>query len=127
MAAHDLLRNIAAARGVKLAFDFDDIIRPEKRALFYEKYKALNNFFKHADKDPEGSADLPGMIRLNEIEISNSCWSYAALFGGGTAHMKVFQTRRGLNTPSAFSGSAKPRGHRPAHAASRKVAVAITC
>ena len=90
IAANDVLRSVARARGKALAFNIDKFIKPEMRSLFWQRFKSLNNFFKHADQDPDESLDISGICTFNEIEIAVGCLEYRELFGGSSAHMRAF-------------------------------------
>ena len=55
--ADKLLIDVAKQSGKKLAHDWEEFIVPEKKGLFFTKYRETYNFFKHADHD--FGKDLP--------------------------------------------------------------------
>ena len=54
-AAHGILYDMAKAKGIKSVFINSELIRPEKREYVNKIFRNPQNFFKHADKDPENT------------------------------------------------------------------------
>lgn len=53
-AAHELLRNLLRAQGLEASAIKDNpLVRPGKRQDFLRMINEAENFFKHADKDPD--------------------------------------------------------------------------
>jgi hypothetical protein len=69
----------------------DEIVKhilPERRAEFRQHWNRAQNFFKHADRDPEALLDFdPG---LTEIKMLVACTCFAVL-GRPTEPMLTFQ------------------------------------
>lgn len=53
-AATQVLTDVASARGIKNALRKSNVIRPEMKKEFIKLMNEPQNFFKHADKDPDG-------------------------------------------------------------------------
>ncbi len=51
-AAHGVLRDVAASRGIKKSFKDSPLIVESERASYLKAVHLPQNFFKHADKDP---------------------------------------------------------------------------
>jgi hypothetical protein len=51
-AAHGVLRDVAASRGIKKSFKDSPLIAESERAGYLKAVHMPQNFFKHADKDP---------------------------------------------------------------------------
>lgn len=51
-AAHGVLRDVAASRGIKKSFKDSPLIAESERASYLKAVHFPQNFFKHADKDP---------------------------------------------------------------------------
>lgn len=54
-AAHQILRDLGKAQGVKSIMHDEgmELIKPERRDEVRKIYAKAENFFKHADRDPE--------------------------------------------------------------------------
>jgi hypothetical protein len=57
-AASQILRDLAETRGSTSPFRDLEIIRPEKRQEWYQILTRAQNFFKHANHDPEDVLDF---------------------------------------------------------------------
>lgn len=53
-AAHGVLRDVASARGIKNSFKDSPLIADSERAAYLKAVHAPQNFFKHANTDPNG-------------------------------------------------------------------------
>lgn len=51
-AAHGVLRDVAASKGIKKSFKDSPLIGESERASYLKAVHMPQNFFKHADKDP---------------------------------------------------------------------------
>jgi hypothetical protein len=102
--AEKLLIGVAKKRGDTLAFDWEDVIKPEYHSEFFKLHRETYNFFKHADKDTE---DLP----VHNIAVSNACFlamaieNYRTVYGDITEHMKIFRFFTRLWKPDWFSAT----------------------
>lgn len=80
-AARNVLDNLCSHRGVKVPIRLEnmlnEIIKPEHQKTIRNKFRQSENFFKHADKDPDGT------LRFNPISteytILEAVDFYAAL------------------------------------------------
>ena len=80
-AARNVLDNLCAHRGIEVQIRLDnllnEIIRPEHHKTVRQKFREPENFFKHADRDPER------MLRFNpdstEYMILEAVESYTSL------------------------------------------------
>lgn len=52
-AAHGVLRDIAASKGIKKSFKDSPLIAKSERVSYLKAVHLPQNFFKHADKDPD--------------------------------------------------------------------------
>lgn len=72
MACREIIKTVAKRRGVDLALDLTSLIRPERLAEWSSAAVKAYNFFKHADRDPDGTmpaADLARIEQLNDMEM----------------------------------------------------------
>ena len=65
-------------------------IKPEHHKAVRERAREAENFFKHADKDPDNSYDFP--VGSTAFKIFDGVEAYEALTGGLTPEMKVFKS-----------------------------------
>ena len=81
-AAYEILFDISKRRGAEPMFikdKFIDLLRPESQRKFAQKVNEAENFFKHADRDPEATLDFnPGS---SEYLMWDACWQYSKLTG----------------------------------------------
>ena len=102
--AEKLLIDVAKKRGDALAFDWEDVIKPEFQSEFFTLHRETYNFFKHANKDTQ---DLP----VHNIAEANACFlamaieNYRVIFGDITEHMKIFRFFTRLWKPKWFSSA----------------------
>jgi hypothetical protein len=88
--AEKMLIDLAKKRGDALAFDWEDVIKPDHQSEFFKLHRETYNFFKHANKDTQ---DLP----VHNIAEANACFlamaieNYRVIFGTITEHMMVFR------------------------------------
>lgn len=66
-AAHEVLSDVAAARGLADALYDSPRIKPEYRALWHKAVRAPANFLKHANRDPDAEFDFHP--RLNDLRL----------------------------------------------------------
>src|SRR5205807_2587334 len=52
-AVQELLRDLGRSRGIKSIFKDSDLIRPERKKEVTNLFNEAQNFFKHADRDPD--------------------------------------------------------------------------
>jgi len=58
-ASHGILYDIAQEKGISSIFINSELIRPEKRKFVNNTFRKPQNFFKHADKNPENIIKFP--------------------------------------------------------------------
>jgi hypothetical protein len=85
--ADKLLIDMAKSRGRKLRVDLETYIKPEYRKEFFEKHRALYNYFKHADKDFDVDLPVRDIMKRNVMTLFISVANYSELFGKTTNHM----------------------------------------
>jgi len=92
-AANGVLWEWAKKKGIETTLDqaWAKIIRPgyEKEVAKFMLRHA--NFFKHADKDPDSSIELP-LAEANDMEILFAISRYQDLTQAATAEMGIFAT-----------------------------------
>ncbi|WBU39769.1 hypothetical protein [Marinobacter alkaliphilus] len=93
-AARNVLDNLCSHRGVKVPIRLEsmlnEMIKPEHQKNVRNKFRKSENFFKHADKDPDGT------LRFNPISteytILEAVESYAALSNELPPMLLAFRT-----------------------------------
>ena len=88
---YQILSDINKHRGgAPLLLDLESLkthCKPGKEKLLFDKFREAENFFKHADRDPEG------MVRFSpqgtELALWESCVTYTKLTGEQTPIMKA--------------------------------------
>lgn len=65
-------------------------IRPEHQKAVREKAREAENFFKHADRDPENEYDFP--VGSTAFKLFEGVEAFQALTGRSTPEMEVFRT-----------------------------------
>jgi len=85
-----LLIDLAKKRSVALAFDWEDVIKPEYKQEFFKFHRETYNFLKHADKD---TADLPvhNIAERNAVALAMAIENYLTMFGTITEHMRIYR------------------------------------
>ncbi len=58
VAAHEVLWNLAQKRNLQSLLKKNPTIKEDKRNDFYQMVTTAENFFKHADRDPDGTLDF---------------------------------------------------------------------
>ena len=89
--ADKLLIDFAKKSGQELRMDWEIYIKPEYHTAFFEKHRAIYNYFKHADRD--FGADLPvhDIMMLNIMTLFICVANYVTVFKHQTNHMTLFQ------------------------------------
>ena len=90
-AANELLRDLAKHSGQSplLKDQALEIVRPEHRKAVAAKLQEAQNFFKHADRDPDGVLSFdPGQT---ELMLLDSCWAYRRLVGERLPVLQTFE------------------------------------
>ena len=91
-AAYQIIRNINQNRGGKKRLQKDlilELAKPEFRAELIQKMNAAENFFKHADKDPDALLEFNPV--QTDIMIQDALESYFHLTGEQTPLMTTYK------------------------------------
>lgn len=102
-ATYNVLRDInRSSGGEKLIIKekLIDRVLPEYRKEIQQALNEAENFFKHADKDPNGV--LQFSPRLTELMIWESCLAYYQLSGEQLALTRLFNAWFSVNHPHLF-------------------------
>jgi hypothetical protein len=78
-AAQDLLRDVGRQRGIKSIFKDNENIRSEHRERLGTLFREAQNFFKHADRDPE--AQLKFYHGATQFYLLDAALLYVLLTG----------------------------------------------
>ncbi len=71
-AASTVLRDIGGHRGVEAPLRDSEIIRPERKTEWISALNRAANFFKHADKDPDGTLEFrTDVVPLTILEAAD--------------------------------------------------------
>jgi len=102
-AAHGVLRDIARNRKLGFTGILHDYptLRPDLRADWIKMLNEPRNFFKHADKDPEGEIEFDGV--LNEILLLDAVALSASVLKTTPIEASVYAAWFELMYPT-FSG-----------------------
>lgn len=87
-AAHGVLRDIASARDIKKSFKDSPLIADSERAAYLKAVHAPQNFFKHANNDPNGR--IAFRYKLTPLLILDAAVLWVALGEDLTWQLKVF-------------------------------------
>ena len=94
-AGHQILRNLAKLRGISSLIKDNPHVRPERRAEFIAAVNEAENFFKHADRDPD--AVLEFRPAQTEYLLQDAVLLYHQLAGrhfyNGTVYLIWFIAR----------------------------------
>lgn len=87
-AAWQVLRDLAQVQECQWHQEFERMIRPEKRNLFWRTVNGPYNFMKHADRDPDANIEISD---LNvDLTLISCVQYYRSLTGQVTMEMRVF-------------------------------------
>jgi hypothetical protein len=103
-AAYNIIRDINSKRGglpMYVKGLFFSIIKEEYRQEIITKIQEAENFFKHADKDPDGVLKFDPT--RTEILILDACMKYYELTGEKVPSHVVFQGWYAMENPESYS------------------------
>jgi len=83
-AAHEILSELNKRRHNRAAIVSDNLIREEHKKKVRKKLREARNFFKHADKDPDGV--LRFNPETNDFYLFDACEMYQLLTGEKLPH-----------------------------------------
>ncbi len=101
MAAHTILYDIAKKRGVGGSLREPTVGTPEERTHAINSFRLPQNFFKHADQDPQGRLRFSPSI--TQFVIFDAGRLFVLLAGEPTRSMKVFLMWFQLRYPDLFT------------------------
>jgi hypothetical protein len=87
--ADKLLIDMAKQRGQELRVDWEKYIKPQYHKDFFIRYRAIYNYFKHADKDFDDDLPIRDVMKLNVMTLFTSVGNYYTLFKEITNHMTL--------------------------------------
>jgi hypothetical protein len=97
MAAYQLIRDINAKRGgtgMLVQEQLLEFLTEEGAKLFRQKFSEAENFFKHANRDPEAALDFnPGQTALM---LADACTKYRELTGESLPLFGLYMTWFGV-------------------------------
>lgn len=97
-AAHDVLVDIARARGLDNVYDnFEKMVRPEMLPEWRKTYKEAQNFFKHADKDSDKKLKFKKDIA--DLKLHITCLVYQQVNGSIEPLQQAFLTWYSAENP----------------------------
>jgi len=101
-AACGILSDLARARkaGPMLGESVCDLIKPERVAEFRRLVRNAQNFFKHADRDPDGS--LAFNCAQSEFLLLDACLAYRRLTGERSPIFVAFEAWSAVTWARAF-------------------------
>jgi hypothetical protein len=100
----DLCRRKGLAPPMLLDTMMKTFIRPEHQKAVREKAREAENFFKHADRDPENEYDFP--VGSTAFKLFEGVESFQALTGSVTPEMNVFKAWWLIQNKDAVSDEA---------------------
>lgn len=106
-AAYNVIRDVSSKRNATPMLLKDTVaqmLRPGMQKLFRAKVNEAENFFKHADRDHEGSFEF--FPTLSEYFLIDACDQYYRLTGEAPPVFKLFRGWFIANHPDFFDFSA---------------------
>lgn len=98
-AAHQILNDIGKSKGTASLFN-DENIRPEKKKEWHALVAKPQNFFKHADKDPNGYLDFAP--EGTELMLITACTAYRQLTQENPVWLMAFNAWLAIQKPDVF-------------------------
>ena len=100
-AAYQVVHDIKTHRGIEQELMYDSIvIKDEYRSLWINLVKKQQNFFKHADRDPNELVEFP--LSANVLFMVMSLYGLEILGEKKSIPMRIFNTWLSLNEYSAI-------------------------
>lgn len=78
-AAQGVLADLGRQKGIRSIFDRPELIRPERQKEVYQLFRRAQNFFKHANEDPEATLDF--FYETTKFYLLDAALLYQALTG----------------------------------------------
>jgi hypothetical protein len=99
-AAFQILKDISDINNGNFAFELSVRIKPEFLKLYWNKFNAAANFFKHADKDHD--SELEFNDNINELLLIQCCLGYKEVAKVTTDTMIIYANWMALFYPKLF-------------------------
>jgi hypothetical protein len=102
-ASYNVLKDLNKKRGGKPMFlkeQFLDLIREDRRKEIHDLVNEAENFFKHADRDPESALEFNP--EQTDLLIHESCSVYSLLSGESPPLLRLFQGWYMARNPDLF-------------------------
>ncbi len=122
MAAHGILHDLSKAKGIGSQLKESDLIKPEYRREWIRLLHEPQNFFKHADRDPDPNAVIEFKPELTPFLLIDALRLYRELKGRPMREELVLQTWFGIMYPNVMRDTPMTRlfneqlkGVNPAH------------
>jgi hypothetical protein len=103
-AAYNILRGLSSAHGKTEMFvkdRFFEWVKPGMEKLVRDKLNEAENFFKHADKDPEGLLEFAPF--QTEVFLLDACSQYQTITGEVFPVFKLYELWFLLHNTTAFN------------------------
>lgn len=97
-AGHEVARNVAHSKGIRKSIKDSPLLSEEERKKFIDAVNYPQNFFKHADRDP--NSRMAFRYRLIPLFILDAVMQYVAIGEELTYEMKIFLMWVQLKYPS---------------------------
>jgi hypothetical protein len=94
-AAQEVLRDLGCPRGIKSIFKGSDLIRPEYKDELAHRFNEAQNFFKHADRDPD--KELKFYYKTTKFYLLDAALLYNELTGRTLPEIAVLSDLLPLN------------------------------
>jgi hypothetical protein len=103
-AAHQVCHGIAKSKGMKSPFLFNEALHPSPDQ--FKRYKKFvtqtENFFKHANDDPDPSGSLTFDVTMTDLYLIDGLELYHAVSGTLSVPMRIFRNWFRIHYPFAF-------------------------
>lgn len=99
-ASLQVLSDLGAKKGIVAALKNPDLIRPDKRKFVADLFNAPQNFFKHADRDPEGVLEF--YPEATPFYIADAAFLFDQLSGTKMPACQAFNVWFFLNYPDVL-------------------------
>lgn len=103
-AAHGVLRDVAASKDIKMSFKDSPLIAESERTSYLKAVHLPQNFFKHANKDPNNR--IAFRYKLTPLFALDAIVLWSALDQGLTYPMRIFLMWIQLEFPDLLSHEA---------------------
>lgn len=88
--ADKLLIDVAKQTNRPLAFDWETLVKPERRKHFFKKYRQTYNYLKHANIDFDDRLPRHEIMQLNILSLFLCITNFQSIYNRTTDHMVLF-------------------------------------